>query len=69
MALMKTNPSARKAVKTRRAVVCAGVALVLAGTFFLGLSLAGRVPQAAAAQSECPPVPNASLGDLFAAVR
>ncbi len=66
---MKTKRSARWLVRIRGIML--GLALVgmVGGAFWFSEYLAKRVGQVTAAQSDTPPVPNVSLGDLMAAAQ
>ena len=66
---MKTNSSARWIVRVRGIVMCLAFVGMVGGAFWLGESLAARVGQIAAPQTEYPPVPNASIADLMAAAQ
>ena len=66
---MKTNRSARWIVKSRSIMFCLAFVGMVGVAFYLGESLAARVVQTSAPQTEAPPIPQASLVDLMAAAR
>lgn len=66
---MKTNPSARRLVRIRVIMVCAALAAVVGLEFFLGASVAARIGQTTARQTDNPAAPNVSISDLMAAAR
>ena len=68
LALMKTNPSARKILRIRRVVIGLAVVVMVGATFIIGSSLGTRVRQGTVRQTDFPQAPNMSVGDLFAAV-
>ncbi|MGO8929183.1 MAG: hypothetical protein ACLQU3_20140 [Limisphaerales bacterium] len=66
---MKTNRSARRLVRIRGIML--GLALVgmVGVAFWLGESLAARIGQSTAHQTDSPAAPNFSISDLMAAAR
>jgi hypothetical protein len=66
---MKTNPSARHLVRIRVIMVCAALAAIVGFEFCVSESLAARIGQTAARQTDSPTTPNVSLSDLMAATR
>ena len=66
---MKTNRSARWIVRIRGIAICLALVGMVGVAFCLGESLAARVGQTTAPQTQGPQVPNVSLADLMAAAR
>jgi hypothetical protein len=66
---MKTNASARYLVKIRVIIVCAALAALVGFEVFISESLAARMGQTAARQTDSPAAPNLSISDLMAAAR
>lgn len=64
---MKTNRSARRIVRVRSIMICLALVGMVGGAFWSGQSLAMRVGQTAAPQTESAPAPNWGLSDLIAA--
>ena len=66
---MKTSASARYFVKIRVIIVCAALAALAEFEVFISESLAARISQTAARQTDSPAAPNLSISDLMAAAR
>ena len=66
---MKTNASARYLVRIRVIMVCAALAAIVGLEFSLSQSLAARVGQTTARQTDSPAAPSVSVADLMAAAR
>ena len=66
---MKTSSSARKVVKIRRFALCLVFVASVGFAFGLGETVATRVGQSTARQTESPQAPSVSLGELLAATR
>jgi hypothetical protein len=66
---MKTNRSARWIVRIRVIMVCAALAALVGLEFSLSQSLAARVGQTTARQTDSPEAPTVSIADLMAAAR
>jgi hypothetical protein len=66
---MKTNASARYLVRIRVIMVCAALAAIVGLEFSLSQSLAARVGQTTARQTDSPAAPTVSIADLMAAAR
>jgi hypothetical protein len=66
---MKTNPSARYLVKIQRIMVCVALAAIVGLEFYLGASLASRIGQTTACQTDTPAAPDVNIWDLMAAAR
>ena len=66
---MKTNSSARYLVRIRVIMVWAALAAVVGLEVYLGESLAARIGQTTARQTDSPAAPNVSISDLMAAAR
>jgi hypothetical protein len=66
---MKTNPSARWFVRIRGIVICLALVGMVGVALSLGESLAARVGQTTARQTDSPAAPNVSISDLMAAAR
>jgi hypothetical protein len=66
---MKTNFVARGLVKIRGIAIRLALVGMVGVTFWLGESLAARVGQTTAPQTEGPQIPNANRADLMAAAR
>jgi len=66
---MKTNPSARYLVRIQVIMVCVAIAAIAGLEFYVGTSMAARINQTTARQTEGPQVPNVSISDLMAAAR
>jgi hypothetical protein len=62
---MQTNPSARYLVRIRAILVCAALAAIVGFEFYVSESLAARVGQTTARQTDSPATPNASISDLI----
>lgn len=50
-------------------MVCAALATIVGLDFYLGVSLAARIGQTTALQTDSPAPPNVSISDLMAAAR
>jgi len=66
---MKTNASVRYLVRIRVIIVCAALAAIVGLEFSLSQSLAVRIGQTTARQTDNPAAPNVSISDLMAAAR
>jgi hypothetical protein len=66
---MKTNASARYLIKIRVIMVCAVLAAIVGLEFSLSASLAARIGQTTARQTDSPATLNVSISDLMAAAR
>jgi len=66
---MKTNASARNLVRIRVIIVCAALAAIVGLEFSVSESLAARIGQTTACQTDGPAAPNVSISDLMAAAR
>ena len=66
---MKTNSSARYLVRIRVILVCAALAALVGLEWRVSESLAARIGQATARQTDSPAAPNLSIADLMAAAR
>jgi hypothetical protein len=66
---MKINASARYLVRIRVIIICLAIAAVAGIEFWVGESLAARIGQTTALQTDSPPAPNVSISDLMAAAR
>lgn len=66
---MKTNRSARWIVRIRVIMVCAALTAIVGLEFSLSQSLAARVGQTTAPQTDSPAAPTVSIADLMAAAR
>ena len=66
---MKTNASARYLVKIRVIMVCAALAALVGLEVSISESLAARIGQTTARQTDSPAAPNLSISDLMAAAR
>ena len=66
---MKTNASARYLVKIRVIMVCAALAVLVGLEFSVSQSLAARIGQTTARQTDSPAAPSVSISDLMAAAR
>ena len=66
---MKTNPFARHLVNIRGTLVCLALAAILGFEFYVGESLAARIGQTTACQSDSPQPPSVSISDLMVAAR
>ena len=66
---MKTNRSARRIVRIRVITVCAALAAIVGLEFSLSQSLAARVGQTIARQTDSPAAPSVNIADLMAAAR
>ena len=66
---MKTSRSARRFVRIRGIVMCFALVGMVGVALSLGESLAVRVGQTTAPQTEVPQAANASVADLMAAAR
>ena len=66
---MKTNASARYLVRIRVITLCAALAALVGLEFSVSESLAARVGQTTARQTDSPATPNVSISDLMAAAR
>ena len=64
---MKTNRAARYFIRVRLALVCVALAAVVGLEFVVGQSLAARIGQATAIQTEAPQVLNFGVYDMMAA--
>jgi hypothetical protein len=61
---MKTNPAARRLMKTRIIVLCTVLAAIGGLEFYLGASFVGRMGQTTASQTDSPAAPSMHLGAL-----
>ena len=66
---MKTNRSARRIVRIRGIAICLAFVGMVGVSFCLGESLAVRVGQTTARQTDSPATLNVSISDLMAAAR
>jgi hypothetical protein len=66
---MKTNSAARYLMRIRVIVVCAALAALVGLEFSLSQSLAARIGQTTARQTDSPAASNVSISDLMAAAR
>jgi hypothetical protein len=66
---MKTNASARYLVRIRVIMVCAALAALVGLEFSLSQSLAARIGQTTARQTDSPATPSVGISDLMAAAR
>jgi hypothetical protein len=66
---MKTNSWKRNIVRIRVIMVCAALAAIVGLEFSLSQSLAARVGQTSARQTDSPAAPSVSISDLMAAAR
>jgi len=66
---MKTNSWVRFIVRIRVIVVCAALAAIVGLEFSVSESLAARIGQTTARQTDSPAAPNVSISDLMAAAR
>jgi hypothetical protein len=66
---MKTNASARYLVRIRVIMVCAALAALVGLEVSISESLAARIGQITARQTDSPAAPNLSISDLMAAAR
>jgi hypothetical protein len=66
---MKTNASARYLVRIRVIMVCAALAAIVGLELSLSESLAARIGQTTARQTDSPEAPTVSIVDLMAAAR
>jgi hypothetical protein len=66
---MKTNSSARYIVRIRTIMLCATLAAIFGLEVYVGASLATRIGQTTARQTDSPAAPNVSISDLMAAAR
>ena len=66
---MKTNASARYLVRIRVIMICAALAAIVGLELSLSESLAARIGQTTARQTDSPPAPSVSIADLMAAAR
>jgi hypothetical protein len=66
---MKTDPSARWIVSIRITLLCLCLAGIVAAELWLGQSVAARVGQLTATQTNAPQAPNMDISDLMLAVR
>ncbi len=64
---MKTNPAARALVRIRVVLMCAALAAIVGLEFVVGQSLAARIGQVTASQTEAPQVLNFGVYDMMAA--
>jgi uncharacterized membrane protein len=64
---MKTTRSARWIVRIRGIAICLALVGMVGVAFCLGESLAARIGQTTARQTDRPTAPNVSLSDLMAA--
>ncbi len=64
---MKTNPSARRIMKSRSLIFCLAIAGLVAVELSLGTSLMAHFGQLTVCQTDGAQAPNVSLGDMFAA--
>ena len=66
---MKTNSSARYFVRIRVIMVCAALAAIVGLEFSVSESLAARIGQTTARQTDSLAAPSVSISDLMAAAR
>ena len=66
---MKTNASARYLVRIRVIMVCAALAAIVGLEFSLSQSLAARIGQITARQTDSPAASSVNVADLMAAAR
>jgi len=66
---MKTNSSARYLVRIRVIMVCAALAAIVGLELSVSKSLAARIGQTTARQTDSPATPNVGISDLMAAAR
>jgi hypothetical protein len=66
---MKTNASARYLVRIRVIMVCAALAAIVGLELSLSESLAARIGQTTARQTDSTTAPSVSIADLMAAAR
>jgi hypothetical protein len=66
---MKTNTSAQYLVKVRVIMVCAALAALVGLEVSFSESMAARIGQTTARQTDSPAAPNFSISDLMAAAR
>jgi hypothetical protein len=66
---MKTNASARYLVRIRVIMICAVLAAIVGLELSLSQSLAARIGQTTARQTDSPTAPSVSIADLMAAAR
>jgi len=66
---MKTNASARYLVRIRVIMVCAALAAIVGLEFSLSQSLAARIGQTTASQTDSLAAPSVGVADLMAAAR
>jgi hypothetical protein len=66
---MKTNSSARYLVRIRVIMVCAALAAIVGLELSVSESLAARIGQTTARQTDSPATPNVGISDLMAAAR
>jgi hypothetical protein len=66
---MKTNPIARRLARIRLILAWFAILALVAVEFGVGQSLARRVGQTTASQTETPQLPNVTLDGLMAAAR
>ena len=66
---MKTNASARYLVRIRVIMVCAALAAIVGLELSLSQSLAARIGQTTARQTDSSTAPSVSIADLMAAAR
>ena len=64
---MKTNASAQYLVRIRVIMVCAALAAIAGLELFLSESLAARIGQTTARQTDSTTAPSVSIADLMAA--
>jgi hypothetical protein len=66
---MKTNASARYLVRIRVITACAALAAIVGLELSVSESLAARIGQTSARQTDSPATPSVSISDLIAAAR
>ena len=66
---MKTNASARYLVRIRVIMICAALAAIVGLELSLSESLAARIGQTTARQTDSTTAPSVSIADLMAAAR
>jgi len=66
---MKTNSSARYLVRIRVIMVCAALAAIVGLELSVSESLAARIGQTTARQTDSPAAPSVGISDLMAAAR
>jgi hypothetical protein len=66
---MKTNPSARYLARIRLIMIYAALAAIVGLEFYLGASLAARIGQTTACQTDSQAAPDVNISDLMAAAR